>query len=102
MRSDRGRVSPVKIKPKRWLGIYTSAIALSLVLLVSGLMVKSEGAIAVLAVSGIVLFCAATLSGYIFFRCPSCRKVLPVRGSFGAEYCQYCGETLDPPDSTEK
>lgn len=49
----------------------------------------------VLGVIGCILVFAGLIIELIYWRCTSCGRHLPRRGSFGFECCPYCGEYLD-------
>jgi hypothetical protein len=84
------------VTPKKWRIIYFVGIAVSILILFIGYI--SEGIVAFCSVTGLVIFCTTTLttlSGIIFWRCPSCRKILPIAGMVGMEYCAYCSSSLE-------
>lgn len=41
-----------------------------------------------------ILLCANVLFGFLFVRCPYCRRSLARHPAFLPEYCPYCGEKL--------
>ena len=43
---------------------------------------------------GMAVFFTAMVILFIFCRCPSCRKFLPLQGSLGVKVCPYCGKQL--------
>ena len=43
---------------------------------------------------GMTVFFTAMVILFIFWRCPSCRKFLPLQGSLGVKVCPYCGKQL--------
>ena len=43
---------------------------------------------------GMAVFFTAMVILFIFWRCPSCRKILPLQGSLGVKVCPYCGKQL--------
>ncbi|SDN54788.1 hypothetical protein SAMN05192585_12238 [Acetanaerobacterium elongatum] len=50
----------------------------------------------IIAVIAMIFLCVIVILGFIFWRCPTCKRFLP-RGLF-IEYCSYCGEPLDTDD----
>ena len=60
-----------------------------------GLMQSSRLAVREAAMIGSGIAVAADLLiTLVFWRCPHCRKLLPVRGVLRMEYCPRCGEPL--------
>lgn len=48
-----------------------------------------------IALIGIAILVAANMViTLLFWRCPHCRKLLPVRNSLRMEYCPRCGQPL--------
>ena len=43
---------------------------------------------------GMAVFFTAIVILFIFWRCPSCRKFLPLQGSLGVKVCPDCGKKL--------
>lgn len=43
---------------------------------------------------GMAVFFTAMVILFIFWRCPSCRKFLPLQGSLGVKVCPDCGKKL--------
>lgn len=69
-----------------------TGIALAVELL--ALMVPKEFFQMIFGVSGVVIFIIANLLLLIFWRCPKCRKILPLDGMLGATYCSCCGKEI--------
>ena len=80
-------VSPLKA---RVVGYVFLIIAIVLFLL--GLSVQQY--IQVCSWIGMAVFFTAMVILFIFWRCPSCRKFLPLQGSLGVKVCPYCGKQL--------
>lgn len=43
---------------------------------------------------GMAIFFIAMVILFIFLRCPSCRRFLPLQDSLGVKSCPYCGKEL--------
>lgn len=43
---------------------------------------------------GMAVFFTAMVILFIFLRCPSCRRFLPLQDSLGVKSCPYCGKEL--------
>ena len=64
----------------------------AIVLFLLGLLVQKY--IQVCSWIGMEVFFTAMVILFIFWRCPSCRKFLPLQGSLGVKVCPYCGKQL--------
>ena len=64
----------------------------AIVLFLLGLLVQKY--IQVCSWIGMAVFFTAMVILFIFWRCPSCRKFLPLQGSLGVKVCPYCGKQL--------
>ena len=64
----------------------------AIVLFLLGLLVQKY--IQVCSWIGMAVFFTAMVILFIFCRCPSCRKFLPLQGSLGVKVCPYCGKQL--------
>ena len=74
--------------------VWRLAMAL-LVLLGIGLQQSNRLLVREIALIGIgVLLAANVVITLLFWRCPHCRKLLPVRGFLKLEYCPRCGQPL--------
>lgn len=66
-------------------------------LIIGGVVVTAIGLglnamwLAVIGLAAMLLGIAAKL---IFWRCPKCGRLLPIRSVTGIEFCPYCGEEL--------
>lgn len=80
-------VSPLKARVVGYV-LLISAIVLFLL----GLLVQKY--IQVCSWIGMAVFFTAMVILFIFWRCPSCRKFLPLQGSLGVKVCPYCGKQL--------
>jgi hypothetical protein len=60
-----------------------------------GTQAQREGVVAVMAIIGIFMILAAVAALFAFWRCPSCRQLLPTRGVFGMQFCPYCAGPID-------
>lgn len=75
--------------------IYIIFLLLSILFLGIGVIIPNEVVLIILAVIGFICFFIAMIIAAIYWRCPSCRKSLPIQGIFGIEYCPYCAEYLE-------
>lgn len=80
-------VSPLKARVVGYV-LLISAIVLFLL----GVLVQKY--IPVCSWIGMAVFFTAMVILFIFWRCPSCRKFLPLQGSLGVKVCPYCGKQL--------
>lgn len=68
-------------------------ILIAVICLGTGLLVTGIGEV-ILMLCGVIAFLAACIIFFCFWRCPTCKKILPVQGSLGMDHCPYCGNTL--------
>lgn len=47
-----------------------------------------------LAVIGLAAMLLGIAAKLIYWRCPKCGRMLPIRSVTGMEFCPYCGEEL--------
>ena len=73
------------------------ACALGDAMIIGGVVVTAIGLrlnamwLAVIGLAAMLLGIAAKL---IYWRCPKCGRMLPIRSVTGMEFCPYCGEEL--------
>ena len=86
------------MNPKRWQKIYHIMTGTSIFLLLIALFMKRDIFVATFSIAGLIIYFTALLSAFIFWRCPGCRTLLPLRGMLGMDYCPYCSCNLDDTD----
>lgn len=79
------------VPPVRWRKLYFASLALALATLAAAAALDWNP-VAVCAGVGILVL--GQLSGLVFWRCPTCDRVLPLRGLIGMEHCPYCSYSL--------
>lgn len=83
----------MKLRIVRRIGYILLAVAG--ILLGISLLMKDELWVMIFSISGLITFLGDLVFLIIFWRCPSCHKILPTQGSLNMTYCPYCGEDLD-------
>lgn len=83
--------------PKKWRLVFIIGVAVSLIVIAMGIFARNDEQVLIFCVLGLALFALSLICAMVFWRCPSCRRMLPLRGSIGFEYCPYCSSGLDEP-----
>lgn len=75
--------------------LYFILLLAALAILLAALSADGQTVKLVLSVVGLAVFIAGAVVTVVFWRCPACRKMLPVRGGMGMEFCPFCGNPLE-------